>query len=546
MIFNKRIFIYIITISIIFFSFPTLSSAHAYIIKSFPVDNQNLHQPPQNVSIEFSEEIQPSFHFMQVIDQNGKRVDQGNEHIESNNPKILKTNVKPNLPVGIYTIKWKIVSADGHPVDGVIPFQIGKAGSQISLLKGKTLGYVPHLDLIIIRWAQYISGAIYIGMLFFYLCILPKGSLQSASMEKQYRWVFNVAYVLLFLSIFISLPLEAVVQTNRSWLDVWDLSILKEMISNSTFGQVWLYQFILTLLLGIFSFRMFAKKNNGSLWIAFIIGITVIVLKAMTSHASSAENKILTITMDSLHLVSASIWIGSLIAMLTFLPLRKKEEGRIFFRGIVHLFFPWGVFLVFILAASGVYSSFLYIPTISSIFHTNYGKVLLGKIVLFFIMLLFAFVNSMKARKLKPNGWRFTLWGEAITGLAVLVMAVILTNLPTAMSAPGPFNETKALSKNTISLKIGPNISGQNTFNVVIKDQRGKPITKIEQVSLTFTSKEMAMGDNTINAQKKETGRYQAQGMYFNMAGRWNVHVHVLTKSLEDLDADFSVLVGSQ
>jgi copper transport protein len=69
-------------------------------------------------------------------------------------------------------------------------------------------------------------------------------------------------------------------------------------------------------------------------------------------------------------------------------------------------------------------------------------------------------------------------------------------------------------------------------------------MTNIEQVSLTFSSKEMVMGDNTVNVQKKEVGRYQTQGMYLNMAGRWNVHVHVLTKSLEDLDTDFSVLVG--
>jgi copper transport protein len=411
-----------------FFSFPAFSSAHAYIIKSFPVDNQSLHQSPKSVSIEFSEEIQSSFHDLQVIDENGKRVDQGNEHIERNNSKSLKANIKPNLPSGIYTIKWKVVSADGHPVDGVIPFQIGKASNHISIPKGSTLGYIPHLDLIVIRWVQYISEAMYIGMLFFYLCILPKGSLQSASMEKQYRRIFNFAYAFLLLSILISLPLEAVIQTNRSWLDVWDLSIFKEMMTSSAFGQVWLFQFILALLSAIFSFRIFVKKNNYYLWVAFVLGITLMVLKAMTSHASTAENKILAITMDSLHLAASSIWIGSLIAMITFLPIRKKEEGKIFFRGIVHLFFPWGVFFVFILAASGVYSSFLYIPTIGSLFQTNYGKVLLGKIILFCIMLLFACVNSMKARRLKGNGWRFSLWGEAITGFVILVLAVILTN----------------------------------------------------------------------------------------------------------------------
>jgi copper transport protein len=529
-----------------FFSFPALSSAHAYIIKSFPADNQKLHQSPKNISIEFNEEIQPSFHDLQVIDQRGKRVDRGNERIESKNPKIIEANVKPNLPVGIYTIKWKIVSGDGHPVDGVIPFQIGSGNKKTTFLNARTSGYIPHLDLIIVRWIQYISGAIYTGMLFFYLCILPKGSLQSASIEKKYRKIFQFAYVLLFMSILMSLPLQAVIQTNRSWLEVWDLSIFKDLITSSTFGQVWVFQFILTLLLVSFSFRVFAKKNNRFLWFAFILGNTLLVLKAMTSHASTAENKILAITMDSLHLAASSIWIGSLIAMIAFLPLRKKEEGKIFFRGIVHLFFPWGVFFVFIIAASGVYSSFLYTPTINSIFHTNYGKVLLGKIILFFMMLLFALLNSIKARKHKGNGWRFSLWGETLTGLAVLVLAVILTNLPTAMAAPGPFNETKTLDKNSISLRVGPNVSGPNTFDVSVKDQKGKPITNIQQVSLTFTSKEMAMGDNTIIVQKIADGHYQTQGMYFNMAGRWNLHVHVLTKSLEDVDVDFSVLVGSQ
>jgi copper transport protein len=34
--------------------------------------------------------------------------------------------------------------------------------------------------------------------------------------------------------------------------------------------------------------------------------------------------------------------------------------------------------------------------------------------------------------------------------------------------------------------------------------------------------------------------------MDFNMAGHWNVHVHVLKKDLNTIDTDFSVHVGSQ
>ncbi len=545
--FYKQIFLFILTIFIVIFSFPSFSFAHAYIIKSSPDDNQNLNQPPKKISIEFNEGIQPSFHNLQVFNQNGKRVDQGNEHINSTNSKIIEANLKPNIPTGIYSIRWNIVSSDGHPINGVIPFEIGNANDNKPLPKAKTFGYIPHLDLIIIRWIQYLSGSVYVGLIFFYLCILPKGSLRSASIEKRYRKIVNFAYVLFCLCILVSLPLQAVIQVNLSWMEVWDPSILKALLLNTTFGKVWLVQFTVLVLLAILSSRSFAKKSPLSLWISFTLGISLLAAKAITSHAFTATNKYLAITMDTLHLVSASIWIGSIIAMVILLPLRKKEEGKIFFRGMIHLYFPWGVLTVLVLAATGVYSSFLYVPTIYSLFHTNYGRVLVVKVILFFIMLVFAFLNSVKGRKCSENGWKSSLWGEVITGLVVLVVAVILTNLPTAMSAPGPFNGTKAVENNhTVSLKIGPNVSGQNTFNVTVKDNNGKPITNIEQASLTFTSKEMDMGDNTITIPKVKNGQFQTQGMYLNMAGRWIVHVHVLTKSLDSLDADFSVLVGSQ
>ncbi|MCQ6278848.1 copper resistance protein CopC [Bacillus sp. EB600] len=544
--FYKQIFLFILTIIIVVFSFPALSSAHAYIIKSFPADNQNLNQPPKKISIEFNEEIQPAFYSFHVFDRNGKRVDKGNGHIRNNNSRVIEASLKPGLPAGIYNISWKVVSGDGHPVDGVIPFEIGSASKNNPVLKSKTTGYIPHLDLIIIRWAQYISSSIYVGMLFFYLCILPRGSLRSASIEKRYRKIVNFAYILLCLSILVSLPLQAVIQVNLSWMEVWNPSILKALLLNSSFGKVWLVQFTVLVLLAILSSRSFAKKSPLSLWISFVLGISLLAGKAITSHASTATNKYLAITMDTLHLVSASIWIGSIIAMVTLLPLRKKEEGKVFFRGLIHLYFPWGVLTVLVLAATGVYSSFLYVPTFNSLFHTNYGRLLVGKVILFVILLVFAFRNSLKGRKGSGYGWKALLWGEVITGFVVLAVAVILTNLPTAMSAPGPFNGTKTVENNhTISLKIGPNVSGPNRFNVIVKDNNGKPITNIEQASLTFTSKEMDMGENTITIQKVKNGQFQIQGMYLNMAGRWNVHVHVLTRSLDSLDTDFSVPVGT-
>jgi copper transport protein len=255
--------------------------------------------------------------------------------------------------------------------------------------------YIPHFDLFIIRWIQYISGSIYVGMLFFYLCILPKGSLQSASIEERYRKIFNFAFVLLFLCILLNLPLQVAVQANRMWQDAWNFSVFKNVITSTAFGQVWLLQVTVILLLSFFSFRVFARKNNLYLWVAFILGIVLLALKAMNGYAYTAANRNLAITMDTLLLVTASIWLGGLVALVALLPLLKKKEGKIFFRGIVHLFFPWGVFSVLILETIGVYTRLLYVPTIYSLFHSDYGRVLTGKVLL----LIFSFAALILAIK---------------------------------------------------------------------------------------------------------------------------------------------------
>lgn len=39
----------------------------------------------------------------------------------------MTVKLKKNLPHDVYRAEWNAVSADGHPVSGVIPFSIGKA-----------------------------------------------------------------------------------------------------------------------------------------------------------------------------------------------------------------------------------------------------------------------------------------------------------------------------------------------------------------------------------------------------------------------------------
>jgi copper transport protein len=544
-IYSRKIFFFlIVALTILVFSFPGLSSAHAYIVKSFPSENQALNKSPNKVSIEFDEIIQPTFYSIQVLDMRGTQVNSGKGYINSSNGKILESDLQKELPKGIYSIKWRVVSGDGHPIDGLIPFQIGVGSKNQTLLKSKTTGYVPHFDLVLLRLIQYVSGAIFVGLTFFYLSIYPRESLRSTSIEKRYKSVIHLSFVFLWLSILFSLPLQATIEANVSWLNAFDFSILRDVATKTLSGKVWIAQIALLTLL------LLTIKRNEKLflwWASFVLGSCLFLAKAITSHAVATNNLLVDIEFDFLHLLSVSIWIGSLVALVVLLPLNREEEGKLLYQQIVRRFSTWGKVLVFLLVISGVYLSLTYIPTFHALFYTNYGRVLIGKVVLFFIMLVFAWLNSSKGRKSGAEKWGSTLWGELATGVIVLVLAVILTNLPTAASSLGPFKETKSFNnKDTVMVKVGPNVIGQNTFDVILKDKTGKPLTEVQQVSLTFSTERMDMGEYTVNIPKVAEGHFKDRGMYFNMTGKWNVHVHVLTKSLEALDTDFTCVVGSQ
>jgi copper transport protein len=162
-------------------------------------------------------------------------------------------------------------------------------------------------------------------------------------------------------------------------------------------------------------------------------------------------------------------------------------------------------------------------------------------------MLLLAAANFVMGRKKKERGLTTSIWGELSIGVVILILSVFLTNLPTAMQSPGPFMENNKVKEGAqVTLSVTPNRIGENQFSVVLKNRQGKPIKDIEQVQLTFTMLEMDMGKETAVLKKAAEGEYQTEGLHFSMAGHWNVHVHVLTKSLESIDSDFRVMVGSQ
>ena len=73
-----------------------------------------------------------------MLDASAKRVQVSKVEI-LDNPTKLKVKL-PNLNNGTYTVRWSMISADGHPSEGGYPFSIGEEVQTNVVVEGNASG----------------------------------------------------------------------------------------------------------------------------------------------------------------------------------------------------------------------------------------------------------------------------------------------------------------------------------------------------------------------------------------------------------------------
>ena len=102
---------------------PSLVFAHAYLVKSVLAGRATLFTSPGKIQLWFNERLEPKYSSAAVYDPDGKRVDADNAQVSAEDPKQLSIVVK-QLPAGRYTVKFRVLSVDGHVVEQSFPFTI--------------------------------------------------------------------------------------------------------------------------------------------------------------------------------------------------------------------------------------------------------------------------------------------------------------------------------------------------------------------------------------------------------------------------------------
>ncbi len=585
---KKKIFL---SSSLIFFFlvfitsyFPAQVYAHPIITDSNPKQFQSLENPPDRVTVYFSEPIVLPYSQISVIDSEGNRADEGNPEDYNGDTSTISVPLKTGISEGTFTINTKVLSAvDGHVVDGSVVYSIGSGEADFSQVKSKTkdIFHILSIDNSLSRIPGYVGQIVIVGASFIFLWIQKPLS--------RYEWIKNLLQPNLYLIrrdlikliiignilVLFSIIATVLIQASAIGGSVWD-------VLTTEFGKIIIIRLGLGLiLLGflLFCYKKFkiSKKEKDKVvyFIAIMcLGLSLLFTNSMISH-SAALKSFGPILIDYFHGIAASFWIGGLI-FLTFIFvskifLIKDEELK---AKIISMVIPrFSVIIIPVLGSISITGPILLWSiesNLSTTIDSLYGKILIVKLILAAIMIILGgyhqFITEKRISTLsmkqigekghtkqtlanQPNFLKRFIWTlriETLVGLCLLFVVSLMTNmvlpsgeLPSSnitnssqtvnlanqVQNNNDIYSTVVYSENQkIQINLNPGRLGENKIFVEFSDYNNNPAANIINATIKLSQIERGIGPILIDMQKISNGRFNAV-VPFSALGLWNVEI---------------------
>ncbi|AUG78757.1 ABC transporter [Kitasatospora sp. MMS16-BH015] len=156
------------------------AAAHATLISTDPSQNAVVPTAPAAVTLTFSEGVSLAPDSVRVLGPDGKAVDQGNPGHADGKADTARVQLNSGLANGTYTVAWRAVSEDSHPVGGAFTFSIGApSATTVSAAAVDTGGKADPLVAFAYgtgRVIAYLAFALLAGAAAFVLICWPRGA----------------------------------------------------------------------------------------------------------------------------------------------------------------------------------------------------------------------------------------------------------------------------------------------------------------------------------------------------------------------------------
>lgn len=100
---------------------PAPAQAHDTLLSTDPEDGSTLETSPEEVTFTFSDDILDVSPLVRISDQAGGEIA---EIVPTVDGPIATAALEEPLPAGTYDIQWRVVSSDGHPIEGTLTLTV--------------------------------------------------------------------------------------------------------------------------------------------------------------------------------------------------------------------------------------------------------------------------------------------------------------------------------------------------------------------------------------------------------------------------------------
>ena len=534
------------------------ASAHAALSSTTPQQGSQLTAPPGDVTLVFTEEVGLSARSVQVADARGRRVGTGGPQHVGGDSRTVRVAL-PGLGKGSYTVTWRVVSVDGHPVSGTFAFGVGVPAGTVE----QDAGVDPFVGALrtATQLLGYAGSALLIGGSAFLFLLWPAGHASSRLRRLMVGGVV-VAAVGSVGALLVQGPYVA----GRGVGGLLDGGLLTETLGSS-YGRPLLLRVLAVALsvpvLGIWP-PLPDGEEAGPGGVAAIGNAVLLAASfSLTGHAAEASPRLLAEAADGIHLAAAGIWLGGLAVLLfAYLPtVAESPPSSAGPAGVSDVLARWSrvaMASVGLLVVTGSYQAWRETRALDALAGTTYGRLLIVKVSVVVVLLLVAAVaRSTVLRSARggapapaasasgpgsgPGRLRRVVGVEALLGVGVLAVTSFLVATPPARSSYGPPFSASVQGKDAegtpirVVLDVTPTRVGPQTVRLHAYTPTG------EVLPFSSATGELRASGTDGPVQLTFTpitdGEGLATGVVVPSAGRWTLTVQVLTEGTTDYAA---------
>lgn len=319
---------------------------------------------------------------------------------------VLTLPLRSELPNGDYTIRWSIVSDDGHREQGVIAFAVGtgRAPPQAVLGANASLGSID----LLLRTLYYLGILIAGGAAAFGLLT------RSVLGERLQRPLAHLIFFAL-LATFLGAS-----------------GIAHGAVPGTRFALVVRIAVIVALAGGVAA--ALSPLYDRLLYVAGACGIALLAAPTFSGHALDRDQTSwISVPVDLAHIASAAVWLGGLVSLVFVVPNASAEAGER--SRVVRRFSTTALTSVVVLALSGLGRALSELHSVSQVWSTSYGRALIVKSVIFLPLLGLGWLNRSVLLDAFARLRRSAML-ETVLLTAIVVAVGVLTELRPGVSRP--------------------------------------------------------------------------------------------------------------